>query len=140
MYYSGQLTLSKEQAEHLKRYLSLTEKNTQRATDPYWQTHYTGILEAFGNDPERAAAAFHAARKKGQDAMVAHYHKRMQEAPYPDRKNPFLRFDTIPQAEAHYKEVKKESVQLSHDVFCAEFYDVVEAYHKGQWQKPVSVQ
>lgn len=121
--------------ERLRLYLSLTEDNPQLATDPYWRKHYLDILEAFGNDPEHAAQAFMVARRKGQAAMIKHSDERMLQVPYPDKKNPYERFDTIEEAEAHWQVVVSESLAISRKTVCHEFYDKVDAYHQGQWEK-----
>lgn len=140
IYFTGEkkntaLEVAPRQVERLRCYLSLIDENTERANDPYWRKHYLDILEAFGNDPKRAAQAFIAARNKGQAAMVKHSDERMRQVPYPDKKNPYERFDTIEEAEAHWQVVVSESLAISRKTVCREFYDKVDAYHQGQWEK-----
>ncbi len=139
-YQLGEITVTDEQKQRIATYLELIGHDPNASNDEDEQRLTLGILEAFNNDPLVAAQRYKDAGEKAQAAMLEHSNKMIEQVPFPEQENFFLRFDTIEEGQAYWEKVKIESIKVSNAVFGTEFYDLVTTYHEEQMKKAQSLQ
>lgn len=135
--------IGEKQHKKLMEYLSLLK--TDDIADPREMSseefereilRLLNILEAFGNCPKKAAAAFYSAKANAGKAMDKVYELMLAHIPKPTHKHFYEAFATIEEADAYRAKVKEEAGKAYSEVLAREFHDIYFNYKWEELEKP----
>lgn len=135
------VALSPKQIEKVLEYISLTrdenipDENTPQEEFVEKTLYYLQIIEAFDNDPKKAAFHRNKAREMAEEAMDKVYSLMLAHIPKPTKYHFYTFFDTLEEAEAFKNKVGEEAEKAYEEVMEREFYNKLEEnYYK--WSVP----
>ncbi|MCF8495959.1 MAG: hypothetical protein K9G62_04740 [Alphaproteobacteria bacterium] len=140
------LTLSEKQREKIREYIVLTGDNTFPETNeplekyPEQALRYLNILEAFENDPKKAAAYWNNALAKARQAMDDVYAQMLSHIPKPTKEHFYSCFGTVEEAEIYKERVNAEAGKAYDEMLDIEFFDRYVVYRIKQIETPKTLQ
>ena len=133
--YADTFVISPEQRTNILEYIDLTNdiKNMPTKDTPHEEfrektIEYLNILEAFGNDPKRAAKYKNEAIEKAENAMDEVYERRLAHIRKPTDVHFYEHFKTKKQAEDYKQSVIDEAGKAFSNTLKKEFYAIYSAF------------
>ena len=129
--------LHKEQIQKINTYVRLTNSNPPSTDEPFQVFHdatlnYLRIIEAFDNDPEKAASHWNEAVKKADEEMGKVYDEMLAHIRKPTKKYFYDYFSSAQEAEEYKERVSQKGRLAFTETMNKEFYDVLEARQSRQ--------
>lgn len=123
--------LHDEQIKKINDYIRLTN-STPPAPDVSFQEfhdatlNYIRIIEAFDNDPIKAASCWNKAIEKADNKMGEVYDKMLAHIPKPTKEHFYSYFNSSEEAEAYKEKISQRARAVFSDTMTKEFYNVLE--------------
>lgn len=123
--------LNGQQKGKIERFLQKTGRERQRY-DAGRLYYLSRVLEAFGNDEERAAALWNETNEKALDAASRVYDEMLSHIPKPIKENFFSCFKTLDEANVYWDTIEMKGESVVEKVWQENFWDVVDRYWEYQ--------